>query len=74
MFKKAIYWIRYTVSFPFLWLGFGLQDLGLKISKTGIHLQDLAVAIEGPLLPDDPFNLDYHGPACGCDKCLGKVS
>lgn len=17
-------------------------------------------------------NLDYHGPACGCDKCLGK--
>jgi hypothetical protein len=54
MFKKLIYWIRYGVSEPFLWIGFRIDDLGALIVRGGVFiqrfgnkLQDLAVAIEG---------------------------
>lgn len=47
MFKKAVYWIRYGVSFFVLWPGFWIYDLGARLCSIGNKIQDLAVAIEG---------------------------
>jgi hypothetical protein len=58
VFKHPIYWIRYGISFLFLWPGFWIYDFGARLCSVGNKLQDLAVRIEGEIPEDD----DYQAP------------
>jgi hypothetical protein len=42
-----IYWIRYGLSCPVMWLGYLFHDMGTKLLVMGNRTMDTGVAIEG---------------------------
>jgi hypothetical protein len=49
--KHPVYWSRFLLSQPIMWIGFKIYDVGVFFCSYGNQIQELGISVEGEI-PD----------------------